>query len=401
VIGGAKVVGIGESARRVEQFYFARRRIIEALITKMKFTAIAFETGLVEAMRLNDYVLGRAEEPASWQDWFTLGFGDEKELQLLLRWLRQYNVDARHTQKVQVYGIDVMVPYSSPSAALDKAFEYLDVVDPAFKANVVRTDLMSLVGKFLGSGGTQKNMDVSIRKYMNLPIEDKDKYTARVADLISIIETNRSEYVGRSSPNAYDWAHRAAISAKHLDSTYRAATADPELSKTSAGRTLAFFGVRDRAMFDNLQWILQREGPQGRVAVWAHNAHVAKGAIPSTRGDLIGVWERGPRLGQFLEAAIGPNYVAIGSAYSEGKPGWQSERKPAECGTVDQQLASLSRSAFLLDLRSASGTPAQRWLNSVHVMRADNPQVDFRVKPASAWDAIVFFKQITPVITTP
>ena len=78
----------------------------------------------------------------------------------------------------------------------------------------------------------------------------------------------------------------------------------------------------------------------------------------------------GPRLGQLLSR----DYVAIGAAYAEGKWGWQAERKPAECGAVGREPAQLGPSAFLLDVRSASGTPAHRWLNSVSVMRADNPK---------------------------
>jgi erythromycin esterase len=33
--------------------------------------------------------------------------------------------------------------------------------------------------------------------------------------------------------------------------------------------------VRDSSMAENIRWILEREGPDARIVVWAHNAHVA------------------------------------------------------------------------------------------------------------------------------
>jgi len=62
--------------------------VFRFLVEEMGFTALAMETGFAEASRVNDYLLGRTDEPRRWQDWFTFGFGDEAELQALLRWMR-------------------------------------------------------------------------------------------------------------------------------------------------------------------------------------------------------------------------------------------------------------------------------------------------------------------------
>jgi erythromycin esterase-like protein len=59
----ARIVAIGEAQRQVEEFYQFRSRVFRSLVTNGGFTALAMETGFVEAMNLNDYVMGLGAEP--------------------------------------------------------------------------------------------------------------------------------------------------------------------------------------------------------------------------------------------------------------------------------------------------------------------------------------------------
>ena len=202
-IGGARVVGLGEAARRVQEFYELRTRLLKFLVEDLGFTGLAMETGFAEAIKANDYVLGRIPEPANWQDWFTFGWGDELETQAMLRWMRQYNQDSRHVRKIHFYGIDVMVPYSNPETALNVAFAYLDKVDPTFVSSPTRRDLQALVQTFLASGGSRANMGKSFRAYAMLSNADRDAYTAAIADLLALFEAERIDYAARSSDETY------------------------------------------------------------------------------------------------------------------------------------------------------------------------------------------------------
>src|SRR5262249_41380951 len=139
MVASARVVGIGESVRLTHEFYEAADRLFRFLVTEAGFTGFAMETGFGEAVHVNDYVLGRIPEPPSMEHaWFTWWRGSEPELKALLRWMRQYNDDPRHDRKLHFYGIDVAVPDSSPTAAIDNVFAYLDRADPAFRSSAVR-----------------------------------------------------------------------------------------------------------------------------------------------------------------------------------------------------------------------------------------------------------------------
>ena len=398
-IGGARVVGLGEAARRVQEFYEVRTKLLKFLVEDMGFTGFAMETGFAEAIKVNDFVLGRIGEPANWQDWFTFGFGDELETQAMLRWMRQYNQDSRHVRKIHFYGIDVMVPYSNPVTALTVAFAYLDKVDPTFVSSPTRRDLQALVQKFLGSGGSRANMEKSFRAYATLSNTDRNAYTAAIADLLARFEAKRVDYLARSNDEAYEWARHAAVAARQLDATYRADIAGAQPGEQfNAVNPASIWEARDAAMLENLTWTLHQEGASGRLMLWAHNAHISKGSVPSTRADVVGLWEQGPRLGLLLDKVLGANYFSIGTTFYEGKPQWQNARDAAACGTLGGELARISGPAFSLDIRSnRKATASLAWLDKPRIMPADNQASDYRVVPSQAWDAMVFIRHITPV----
>jgi len=384
IVGNARVVALGESVHMAHEFYQVRHRLLQFLVEEMGFTAFAMETGFAEAVKINDYVLGRVNEPERWQhNWFTWGFGYEEELLALVRWMRRYNEDPRHTRKIHFYGIDLAVPYSSPLTAIDGALTYLDKVDPEYATSMRSQKLLPLVGKFLGSGGGDDVRLVSLNKYKKLSVEERNAYTAAIADLIAHFETKRIAYIRNSSEDEYEWTYHDAIAARQLDTAYRA-TADEKAEDEHTPRA----AWRDRAMANNVLWALQREGPRGRIVLWAHNSHIMKSFYPNI----------GACLGLFLDSILGPDYVSVGFTYYQGaKSGWRSWQTGAsdraKCGTLDGELARLGLPMYVLDLRSVPRQgPAWEWLNQVHIMRS--PPLE--LNPLQAWDALFHIRRISP-----
>jgi len=394
IIGKARVVALGESLHGVHEFYQVRHRLLEFLVEEMGFTAFAMETGFAEAVKINDYVLGRVDEPERWQhNWFTWGFGNEQELLALVRWMRRYNENPQHTRKLHFYGIDVAVSYSSPLAAIEGALTYLDKVDPDYAAFARRQSVLPLVGKFLGSGGGDEFRNISLNKYKKLSVEERNAYTAAIADLVSRFETVRVDYIRRSSEDEYEWAYHYAIAARQLDTAYRAAAATAKAEQEQSWWLEPAVGTaRDRAMADNVLWALEREGPAGRIVVWAHNSHIMKARTP----------QAGPRLGLFLDSMLRRDYVNIGFTFYQGaKSGWASYQtgvgEPAKPGTLDAELARVGLPIFIVDLRRLPKEgPVFEWLNQTRTMRESTPEYDMQLNPIKAWDAIFYIHSISP-----
>jgi erythromycin esterase-like protein len=192
------------------------------------------------------------------------------------------------------------------------------------------------------------------------------------------------------------WSHINCY--RPLDTAYRADVAGAQTGEQLTAVNFALiWEAREAAMFENLTWALRQEGPSGRLMLWAHDAHIAKGSLPSARVDLVGLLER-ERFGLLIEKALGEDYFTIGTTFYEGKPGWQNAREGAACGTVGGELARLSGSAFSLDIRSnKKDTASLAWLDKPRIMPADTQAAEYRVVPSQAWDAIVFIRHITPV----
>ncbi len=387
VVGNARVVGLGESVHGAHEFFEVRHRLLEFLVEEMGFTAFAMETGLAEAVAINEYVLGRREEPERWvHNWFTWGFGAETELQALVRWMRSYNDDPAHLRKLRFYGIDVPIVYSSPLTALEGAWGFLEEVDPPYAASS-RRRLLPLVEPFLGQGGGVRL--VSLDKYLALSTDVRDAYSAAVADLIAHFETRRLDYIGRSSEEAYEWAYRYAVAGRQLDRGFRARAVDGGGYRAEASI------ARDRGMAENVIWALEREGPDGRIVLWAHNAHLVKSPF---------VWQgfaHPPRLGQFLASILGDDYVNVGFTYYQGNDsGWKPDQtdipNPPPPGSLDEAMALVRLPMFVLDLRSVpKGGPVYEWLNQIRGQRMSVPE-SLQLNPLQAWDALFHIDRISP-----
>lgn len=64
--------------------------------------------------------------------------------------------------------------------------------------------------------------------------------------------------------------------------------------------------ARDEAMAENVRWILKTEPPGTRVALWAHNGHVA-------RASRLGV----EPMGEHLARSLNEDYLALGFAFNQ------------------------------------------------------------------------------------
>ncbi len=395
MIGSARVVGLGESIHAAHEFFKVRHRLTEFLVEEMGFTAVAMETGFAEAVKINEYVLGRREEPDQWKgNWFTWGLGAEQELLALVRWMRRYNEDPTHERKLRFYGIDVPVAYSSPLTAVEGAWAYLDEVDPGYAASS-RETLLPLVEPFLGQGGGVRQ--VSVDKYSRLAEEARNAYAVAIGDLIAWLEIWRVQYIHRSSEEAYEWALRQAVLSRQLDRSYRHRAALPPGFWEALEPGVELPGPRDAGMAENLVWALQREGPKGRIVLWAHNSHLQKYPM---------VW-REPRmtqLGEYFESMVGDEYLSVGFTYSQGAPsGWASYQtevsKPAPPGSLDAAMAQVGLPMFVLDLRRAPREgPVYEWLNQEREQRESVPEPHL-VNPARAWDVLFHIDRISPAVT--
>lgn len=382
VVGTAQVVALGEPAHGAHEPLAFRNRFFRYLVEQLGFTAIALESGLSESRRVHDFALGGSGDVQQiTRDGLTWGFGDYAENIDLLRWIRQYNADPAHRGKVKVYGIDLSGGSDGQLAtariALDDALAYLTRLAPD-SARRARRAVEPFLERFTHD------------RYLELSLAERERLRTSIHDVVSIFERERRALIAASAEEDYEWAYRNAIVARQLDELFRLWPAETPGEDLSPGFYRAA-AARDAAMAENVRWVLKREGPSGRVLVFAHNAHVMNAPL---RGGIWNIYPQPPTtMGQQLRAALGRNVLIIGTSSAMNGAGLPIATQSA--GSVDTALGSVGPAHFLLDIREADQTAAVvTWLEQLQSMRA-NFTTQIVLPLRDAFDALVFIDRLT------
>jgi erythromycin esterase-like protein len=224
MIGNATVVALGEGIHLGTEPLEFRNRVLQYLVEKKGFTAIAIESGIVEGRGVHDYVRGSPGDLATvLAQGISWTFDRLPQNEALVRWLREYNADPRHTRKVNFYGFDVPGSPGNPKAnrgmdtALVEVLKYLARVD-----NAAAAAFHARLDSFW------PNIRVGFRRspdappgYERLSQAERDALTAAIGDLIILLERREAQYTAASTGSDYEWAYRAAIGARQVDGWLR------------------------------------------------------------------------------------------------------------------------------------------------------------------------------------
>jgi erythromycin esterase len=386
VVGVARVVGVGESDHGIHEFLNLRQRIVEFLVQRMGFTAVALESGLPESKIVYDYVEGGAEPPHLWDDGFTWQMSMFSDNRTLIEWMRAYNQDPAHKRKIHFYGMDIPGAKGTWLPALGQVLTYLDKVEPKF-AREMRERLLPLAVKFARLGPTNLAFNASNDAYSELSLSDRNAIAAGINELSDRFGLLRVAYLAASTPEEYDWARQIALNLRYANTL----VTDYE----ARNRENAIWNARDMAMAENVRWIEGREGPGGGVVVLAHNGHVQ--TITS-----IAVDPKQAVMGEFLRSLLGDDYRNIGFTFNQGAQwdgsGYDLHPSPlalADADSIDGVLAKVALPIFFVNLRALPHqSPASEWLEKPRKQRFVTiyPEYDL----LRSWDALVFVDTITP-----
>ena len=278
-VGDARVVGLGEATHGSRELFQLKHRLFEYLVEQCGFTVLAFEAGFPEALDVEDYVVhGRGDAAraiggmSSWP-WMT------QEVLALVEWMREYN--RTHARKVHFVGIDMQEPYR----ALRDVLAYLRRVDaPA-------------ASRFSAS----LHMVTSRYDFLSLGPDELEGLLGEAEALLAMLDAKRAAYITRSSTETWTRNRQLARVVVQSITMWIADYTDEEGREGS--------NLRDLAMADNLEWILETYPAGTKVAVWAHDDHVSKGSWAPG-------WEN---LGAHLAERLGDALRVIGIFFDAGE----------------------------------------------------------------------------------
>ena len=404
-IGDASIVALTEGVHGAAEPLEFRNRAFRYLVENKGFTAIAIESGAVEGRLVHDYVRGGPGDLsgvlARGISWSMDQLPQNREL---IRWLRDHNARASSGATVNFYGFDVSgnqgdVPGNrGMDTALRTALEYLDHVDPSTGGR-----FHSRLDSLLPTVRFDLNRSKDSVGYDTLTSAQRDSLTSGIADLVSLFERCEAQYSGLSNTTDYQWAMRAAISARQIDAWLRCVPIDwqplGEPFTSFPNEQIGFFSVahdvRDRAQADNLEWIIEQEGAAGKILLFAHRFHLSASPV-----DANGWFSRRPGTipqqpaGTYLSRRHGRKVITIGNFIAAGNLHCAEFRHTlprAPQDSLDGLFSELGCSQFLLDLRQAP-VSTRRWLDQQHLLGQD----PLRLAPGSAYDVVLFFDTVSP-----
>lgn len=229
----------------------------------------------------------------------------------------------------------------------------------------------------------------STSSYPTLAPAERNSLTAAIADLISLFERRRIDLLALTSESDYQRAYRNAIVARQLDAYFRANHGGNAKQKDLRDA----LKVRDAGMADNVRWVLEREGPPGRVFVFAHNMHVMKSAaLKEPYPEFLPEGGR-TSMGQYLRS-FGEAMVVLGFTFQRGEEALKFP--PLDATSVDGLLAQVGLPLFALDLHTAPKVgPVADWLSQGKRIRVNDRYGE--LAPIDAFDALVFVERVSGV----
>ncbi|AGC43113.1 erythromycin esterase [Myxococcus stipitatus DSM 14675] len=370
----ARVVALGEATHGSREFFQLKHRMLEYLATELGFTVFAIEASFGESLVVNDYVLHGKGDPAKALAGLYFWTWDTEEVLALIRWMRAYNEDPRHTRKLQFYGVDMQATSASTRAVLD----FFARADPSFHQRLVGP-----MTPFLDEANPRVR-EVESGKVL--------------AGLVADIEARLAKLPKRKGTEK---TH--ALVARHARILGQfAARVENQFTDSN---------LRDRAMAENARWILEHEGADARMVLWAHNAHVAA----SPQLDM-------EPMGKHLREALGDQLYVFGFAFNQGEfqaihsPSEPNEARrglsvhavpAAEVGWLDGTLALAEVPRFALDLRGLPGEGVVRdyFMQARYTRnygavfsKVIPPRVS---KAAKEYDGLLFVERTVAAIATP
>ncbi len=343
VIGGARVVALGEATHGTREFSQFKHRMVEFLVSEMGFTVFGIEATMPEAFDINEYLLtGRGDPQKALAGLYFWTWDTEEILEMIL-WMRRYNEDPRHERKVKFFGFDMQ----SPQRAVKVVLNYLRRVD-ASQADEIRRLLFILANP------------LTVQDFRYLPEQKKKEIADCIATLQTHFEEHKSGFVERT--NLKEWAfarQHAQILAQFI-----------EMEHSDFWSS----GIRDRAMAENIQWIMEQEGPDTKIVVWAHNGHVTAIWPPGGSGEPMG---------GLLRKRFRLDLVVFGFTFHQGSfqaleapiPSTRGLRTftvgPTPAGSLDGVLAAAGLKMAAVDLRQVPKEgPVAEWFAVPRITRS-------------------------------
>ncbi len=309
VLKNVRIVGLGEASHGQREFFQFKHRMLEFLVTRMRFTAFGIEASYPACMNINEYVVDGKGDPR--KALASQGFSvfDTQEILDMVEWMRQYNSKLPEAKRIKFLGYDMQSQYQY---AMDAVAVYLKKVSPD-RVTEAETAFLPVKAE------PGKPLNITAQS-----AEDQAKSVARLDKLHAFLVTNRSKFIEQTS----EWDFNVVLlhtrvlaqGARYSVASWKGVRkwqSDKDMKDKSVYSFLGeAIAMRDLYMAENVETQLKMLGHKARMVIGGHNAHLQ-----------VGTWGDGnpgmkdlklPAMGGYLRKTFGDAYYVFGFGFYRG-----------------------------------------------------------------------------------
>jgi erythromycin esterase len=368
---GARVVGLGEATHGTREFFQLKHRLIRLMVERLDCRIVALEANFSETLAIDEYIVHGRGDPKDALEGIYFWTWDTEEVLALIEWLHEFNAVRPLDDRVRFYGVDVQFT-AGPARAL---IDFFDERDPDWLADHCET-LATLANEGLRDD------------------EPDDVIDERLADAEATVEALLAWFDDHDTTDDAAALHRRH--ARALEQAVGVIRAERE------GESVEYFVRRDRAMAENLSWVLDH-GPGDRVAVWAHDMHLQRVTRETEPGPA-------PSMGEHLAERYSDDYYVVGFDFADGAfqaldAGADRDLRACSLGPPPEDAATRLFAAvddplWVLDLDEAAGDDrladwfdaerSVRSLGAVYDPDDEHDRLHDRYQLLDAFDGLLF-----------
>jgi erythromycin esterase len=278
MVGGARVVALGEATHGTREFFRMKHRVFEYLVERHGVRWFTIEATMPESRDVDRYVTHGVGNPAVLLSRLQFWTWNTREVLDLIEWMRAYNVRVG-APRLRFLGFDMQ----SPDVSVDSVRRITARLDTTLGARAAR------ITACLDPARAPSNGRMTSTQYQsNTTVFARTLCQDSLSALQRAVIGSRTALLGRADAETVDWLEQYATLLWQW--------------ARMAGATTGGSFIRDEAMADNLEWATLRETGD-RFFAWAHNYHVSR--RPNTMGFHLG-------------RRLGSNYLNLAFTFGTG-----------------------------------------------------------------------------------
>lgn len=276
------MIGLGEATHGTKEFFDAKARLFRYLAEHHGFRIFCIEADFGESLYLdaclNDpqcSVESVMQERMLFWTWRTT------EVRDFLQWIQEFNANHGPDDRIHYVGIDSQAMVFQSQLLLEFLPETQNSLGDVWAESIAGWTSASYTPSRLQSMTEQEYLDelMEMERFKGALLESRNQFEGQVTDWYFATRVQLVVTLMQAFEVSYHYYNQMPHD-------------------------------RDRWMADNALWTKAQISNSAGVAIWAHNAHIAK--------DKYYDYFHNPSMGYFLSESVQDDYASIGFGFSRG-----------------------------------------------------------------------------------